>query len=118
MEYTEIPIHIVSGNEDCISFFVNQTWKEDDYINYIATQYDDCNTTETICEPRGQFYPFSRKCGPYNAQCQNGTAIIDVFIADRNMTLVDNATIPEICWPPFTLGKKCSWKFKVTCGCP
>jgi len=126
IDYDDLPITVLKQfkDPDCIKFEVTQSWINNNIVDVDPAQalfmnFTDCDAGVTSCQKR-EWVPYYSSSGPFRARCEDGSAIVKVFLLDEdNLALDDTAVIPQDdCLPPVVPGRKCGWTFEIDCTCP
>lgn len=114
-KYYEVPLSIVSSDGDTVTFTVNQKWKDDCSISWIATSYRVSDDGDIRCDKETAVIP--DQAFKYTATCVDKTALVSVYVYDSSLNTTDNPAVPSYCSSTDVVGNKVAYNFTLPCGC-
>jgi hypothetical protein len=115
-----LPINVVEATHSTVTFTVEQTWKTEGSVSWLAVDYGEvtsggdrlCAKAEDV--PGGATLAFTARCNP-----SSGYADVKLFIHDGQFTQVSGLDItdqiPPRCAPSSDEGRKCKLRLQVPC---
>jgi len=112
--YWQMPVIPREWNNFSALFYVNQTWRPDDTVSWIATVVPSeggvnlCSVVSNVS---------AGMTSKYLARCVNGFTNITVIVHDDSFAAIDVASIPDICnLGTDRLPQTLYYEFSIRCG--
>ena len=111
--YGSLPITILEQNGSTVMFVIQQTWKDDGSVDWLAVMHETA-AEELVCS---QSENFSSETDVFTSSCDEGVAEVAIFVRDETFEGLADITpqIPHKCEPSNEEGKKVMFYFSLPC---
>jgi len=90
------PINILSQDTNTVTFSVSQVWSPDE-VCLVSTEYPSAETLTDACDTKDNVPP--GEFAYYKAFCEEGFAVISMFVQDSIIQDFVPVVVPDICTP-------------------